>query len=181
MKRGRGKRLEEKGNQCQCFSFHRGMWKTDQWEVWLTGVGVCSPLVSEVIHVCVRKIEMNRRSPKSLSSTSDSNDCAVCPLTLVGHSMEPSATTLAFLPQGQVSLAVKWLSVSPSQCKNHREVDFSLCQWLLFIDSSIMTKSIAAAARIHIRGFLRPVWFPLFISDTYRTSVQVIRGFCEVD
>lgn len=54
------------------------------------------------------------------------------------------------------------LSLTLSKPKNHREVDLSLCQWLLFMDSSIITSSIAMAAHIHTTGILWLVWFRLF-------------------
>lgn len=63
----------------------------DYREAWLTGMGACH-LCLRSFNVCVRKIETDRQSRKSLSSSCDSNDCVLCPLKPLGHSIEPSPT-----------------------------------------------------------------------------------------
>lgn len=66
-----------------------------------------------------------------------------------------------------MSLAVKWLSVSPAQCQNHREVDLSLYQWLLFMVRSIITNSIAVAVYTQaFFGWSSSLWSPLSLTPT---------------
>lgn len=124
--------------------------------------------------VCVRKIETERQS-RSHCQALVTVMIVFCAPWHPGHSTEPSRTPEEFLPQGQVSLAVKWFSVSPSQCQNHREVDFSVYQWLLFMSFSIITSSIAwllTFTPVAFFGWCHSFFMKSFINDIHRTSVQ---------